>query len=194
MVIIEWDWEKFKNLLVNLNEEEKYELLISIGNISGDINNFEIDSYKKIDRKSQKRIILGKDIDRNTKQRRGQQAFRRELIKNDINHGCRIKHCKISEPSFLTASHILPWKESDEKQKVEIYNGFLLCPTHDFLFDNHLITFKDDGSIIISKDIDHILYEDFNIDKDTKIEVFEENKKYLAKHRETFYEKEKNNC
>lgn len=183
------DWNKFKDLLVNLSESEKKELLYSIGNISVGKDTFELLPSKKINKNLRKKLITGNDVITTAKQRRGQQKFRRALLENDT-YGCRIKHCKISEPSFLTASHILSWKDSDAKQKVDKFNGLLLCPTHDFLFDNYLISFNDDGTIIISKAIDPILYKDFNIDENTKINVYEENKKYLRQHRNRFYKKE----
>ena len=54
---------------------------------------------------------------------------------------------------FLIASHIKPWVVSDPAEKLDIENGFLMCPNHDKLFDQGWITFSDDGEIIISEDL-----------------------------------------
>ncbi|MBO7381377.1 MAG: HNH endonuclease, partial [Neisseriaceae bacterium] len=44
-----------------------------------------------------------------------------------------------------------PWRKSNDKEKLDINNGLLLCPTHDKLIDKGLITFSENGEIIISE-------------------------------------------
>ncbi|ARF66915.1 hypothetical protein B7C51_02510 [Paenibacillus larvae subsp. pulvifaciens] len=58
--------------------------------------------------------------------------------------------CGVNEPSLLIASHIKLWKYSTNIERLDKYNGLLLCPNHDKLFDQGLITFTDEGKIIIS--------------------------------------------
>ena len=60
-------------------------------------------------------------------------------------------------------------------------NGILLSPNIDSLFDKHLISFEDDGSILISDKLDSL-----NINDEIKIPVNEGMKKYLKRHREKF--------
>ena len=128
---------------------------------------------------------------RTVKSRVGQSKFRKNLISQFDICKCRIKNCPVNKIEFLKASHILEWSKSNEKEKVDPNNGLLLCPIHDFLFDSHFISFTNDGKILISKDVPINLYNDFNISFNSKINVFEENKKYLEKHRKIFFEKEK---
>ena len=44
-----------------------------------------------------------------------------------------------------------PWNMCDKYEKVSEYNGLLLCPNHDRLFDKGYISFKDSGEVIISE-------------------------------------------
>jgi hypothetical protein len=80
------------------------------------------------------------------KARRGQGQFRRRLI--DHWKGCAITGCK--EQSLLVASHIKPWATSTNKERLDPFNGLLLNPTWDRLFDQGLVSFEDDGSLMIS--------------------------------------------
>jgi predicted restriction endonuclease len=86
-----------------------------------------------------------------------------------------IKLCKIKRFSI--------WSEAKDHERLDVDNGVLLSPTIDALFDKHLISFKDDGSIIIREGISK---EDINllgVSNNMCIEVSKGMKKYLARHR-----------
>jgi len=53
---------------------------------------------------------------------------------------------------LLNASHIKPWAKSNDRERLDPYNGFLLSPVYDRAFDEGYISFDDDGNIIISSD------------------------------------------
>ncbi len=53
--------------------------------------------------------------------------------------------------SLLRASHIKPWRECTNLERLDPLNGLLLNPTLDHLFDSGFITFKEDGYIHISE-------------------------------------------
>ena len=79
----------------------------------------------------------------------GQSSFRNDLLKS-------LKKCpitQIDEKRLLIASHIKPWIHSDNKERLNPNNGFLLSPLYDKLFDKGigLITFTPDKKILISK-------------------------------------------
>lgn len=78
-------------------------------------------------------------------------------------------------PELLTASHIKPWSDSDENEKLSSDNGLLLCPNHDRLFDSGYISFDDSGNIIISSKIDESNKMFLNINSDMRI-----NEKYFS--------------
>jgi len=81
-----------------------------------------------------------------TRARVGQGKFREDLI--SYWHGCSISAFPRYE--ILIASHIRPWKEADNFQRLDVFNGLLLLPNYDKLFDKGYVSFGDDGRIIYS--------------------------------------------
>ena len=97
------------------------------------------------------------------KARIGQGLFRNKLI--NYWQGCSIS--TFSHFDLLIASHIKPWKDSDNSERINVYNGLLLLPNFDRLFDRGYISFKNNGRIIYSNYIDnndrHLLGMDNNL-------------------------------
>lgn len=81
------------------------------------------------------------------KSRVGQGIFRMQLLKK-YNETCIITG--ITEKKLLIASHIKPWSVSTNQERLSSENGLILSPTFDKLFDSGLISFRDNGRIIIS--------------------------------------------
>jgi predicted restriction endonuclease len=52
----------------------------------------------------------------------------------------------ISEPALLRASHIVPWSDCDDAQRLDVHNGLLLSALWDAAFDQGLVSFADDGT------------------------------------------------
>lgn len=78
--------------------------------------------------------------------RLGQGEFREELL-------AYWKSCAVTEirnPDLLRASHIKPWRDSDNQERLDRFNGLLLLPQYDHLFDRGYITFDDDGILVPS--------------------------------------------
>lgn len=115
------------------------------------------------------------------KARVGQGRFREELI--DYWHGCSISAFPRYE--ILIASHIRPWKRSDNLQRLDVFNGLLLLPNYDKLFDKGYVSFGDDGKIIYSPylpESDRVL-----LGMDDAIHLLwldDKHKQYLAYHRD----------
>jgi HNH endonuclease len=83
--------------------------------------------------------------------RAGQGLFRRRVA--EIERGCRLTG--ISNPTLLTASHIKPWRAcASTFERLDGFNGILLAPNADRLFDRGLITFEDDGQVRVSPRLD----------------------------------------
>lgn len=128
--------------------------------------------------------LTGKEREAIVKIRENQGRFRQQLI-DKYQHKCAL--CGINMNELLFASHIKPWSVSEDKEKIKVNNGILLCSNHDKLFDNGLISFDDDGNILISSKIDEINRKFTNINLSMKIEVNEEMQKFLKYHRENIY-------
>jgi putative restriction endonuclease len=80
------------------------------------------------------------------KARRGQGLFRQNVAK--MERFCRVS-C-VNRPEHLIASHIQPWRESDNHERLFEGNGLLLTPTIDHLFDRGFISFENCGELLIS--------------------------------------------
>lgn len=82
------------------------------------------------------------------KARRGQGSFRERLI----NECCYCPFTLVDDPRLLIASHIKPWgcQDTTNFERLDHKNGFLFTPTYDKLFDRGLISFTDDGRLMIS--------------------------------------------
>lgn len=82
-----------------------------------------------------------------TRARRGQGEFRRRVM--DVEPACRVTG--ISRPNLLIASHVKPWRScGSASERLDGYNGLMLTPHADFLFDRGLLGFEDDGRTIVS--------------------------------------------
>ncbi len=46
--------------------------------------------------------------------------------------------CRVAK--LLVASHIKPWADCDDRERLDPLNGVAACPTHDAAFDTGLIT------------------------------------------------------
>lgn len=94
---------------------------------------------------------------------------------------------KVALPELLIASHIVSWVLSDDDEKVDGYNGFPFVPNVYKLFDKGLISFADDGLLLISPHLSVATLNALGIREDTKIAgLTEEHIFYLAKHRNTY--------
>lgn len=81
------------------------------------------------------------------KSRRGQGSFRRSLL--HLQDACRVTGIRNS--ALLIASHIKPWRSCKSSfERLDGYNGLLLSPDVDYLFDKGLISFENSGEILLS--------------------------------------------
>ena len=111
----------------------------------------------------------------------GQGRFRKQLI--DFWKCCSVT--SYSEIPLLTASHIKPWKESNNFEKLDVYNGLLLTLNLDKVFDLGLITFDNRGRIIISDIFEN--FEDLGINKEMKIDFQPEHIPYIEYHQKEVF-------
>ncbi len=87
------------------------------------------------------------------KARRGQGIFRRRVLTAEPY--CRLTG--VSDPRFLRASHIKPWVDSDNEERLDGNNGLMLSPHVDHLFDGGYISFDQAGHVLVATDIDCVL-------------------------------------
>lgn len=119
--------------------------------------------------------------------RRGQGIFRFNVMETES--ACRLTG--ITNPYFLIASHIKPWRSCiTSHERLDGNNGLLLTPHVDFLFDRGFITFQDDGKLRISDRMSTDDLSRFGITQTQhrKAKSFkDQQKKYLHFHRENVF-------
>lgn len=113
----------------------------------------------------------------------GQGTFRRKLIKHW--GACSATGC--TQIDVLKASHIKPWRESSTTEKLDLYNGLLLTPSLDALFDKGYVSFDDEGGILISPYLSETDRQILNCSEDLRVDLAPAHLKYLAWHREHLY-------
>lgn len=111
----------------------------------------------------------------------GQGAYRKGII-HRWNYQCAVT--QFNDPRILIASHIVPWKDASDQERLDVDNGILLSPTYDALFDRHLISFENSGKILLSDQISWDDYKKIGVTGNEKIPSLSlGNKAYLEKHR-----------
>jgi hypothetical protein len=93
------------------------------------------------------------EAERNVVQRIGQDIFRDALLDY---WGGRCPLTGITEAELLRASHIKPWAECSDEERLDVHNGLLLSALWDAAFDKGLVSFADDGTPLASKRLSEI--------------------------------------
>ncbi|ABG57790.1 HNH endonuclease [Cytophaga hutchinsonii] len=130
---------------------------------------YGIDSIKETSRKGEVNLRVG------------QGAYRKSII-HHWQYKCAVTG--FDKLNLLNASHIHPWKDATDKERLDVNNGILLSPTYDALFDKHLISFENDGKIILSDTIHFSAYQKIGVTGKEKIKELNSNSiLYIEKHR-----------
>lgn len=125
------------------------------------------------------------EAERQIKVRLSQNKFRKALF--DFFPNCAVSG--FQNPQFLIASHIKPWASSNDLERADQFNGVLLTPNYDRLFDRGFISFKLNGEIIISKRLNPSENEFFKIPNRLTINLHEHHRSYLEYHMDEIFKK-----
>lgn len=98
------------------------------------------------------RAIIRKKVEPTIKRalidaRVGQGLFRKQVLSNWEN-ACAVTGSQIRD--VIRASHIKPWRESNDSERLDPFNGLPLVAGLDALFDAGLITFSPEGVMEVS--------------------------------------------
>lgn len=118
-----------------------------------------------------------------SKARIGQGLFRKRVMLVD-------PHCRVTgveDPRLLIASHIKPWRDATNAERISGYNGIMLSPHIDALFDERLITFEDDGRMLVHHSLPKDVLERWSINPHAPLDKFRpEQSEFLKHHRILF--------
>lgn len=119
------------------------------------------------------------------KARVGQGRWRRDLLK----HWCgKCAVTGLAVESLLRASHIKPWRDADNRERLDLFNGFMLAPAYDAAFDAGLVSFRDDGGIMVSPKLPANQLLVAGISDAARLSVLvDAHRGYLAHHRENVF-------
>ena len=121
-----------------------------------------------------------------SKAREGQGKYREQLLEQ-----CRFcPITMISDERLLIASHIKPWASSTDPEKTDPFNGYMLSPLYDKLFDRGFITFAPNRHVILSEFISPYTWKQIGLQNDTFIKALpmdDKRKEYLDFHHQSVF-------
>lgn len=135
---------------------------------------------------------LGADRPAQTMARIGQSFFRAAVL-SAYDERCCITGLSVS--SLLVASHIVPWKRCDSRDRVNPRNGLLLSSLHDKAFDAGLLTIDEALRVRVSPRVAvagdpffSLAIKNYDGKPIALPEKFAPEKKFLAYHREHVFQ------
>lgn len=149
------------------------------------------DSLIEWEERLQQRIAASHSIPETTRKalilaRRGQGQFKQNVARLEAR--CRLTG--VTNPTHLIASHIKPWRESNDEERLAGTNGLLLTPSIDHLFDRGFISFNDDGVALVSPVADPDALPRMGVVMDRRLFVGSfapEQKQFLEYHRREIF-------
>jgi putative restriction endonuclease len=121
------------------------------------------------------------------KARRGQGVFRANVLLAET--ACRVT--RVSDAKHLRASHIKPWRDSNNAERLSGANGLLLSPHIDHLFDQGYISFSNNEELLVVPEARGALLDAWGIDAGTRVGTFNsDQRRFLEYHRANVYRSE----
>lgn len=114
--------------------------------------------------------------------RRGQGRFREGV--SYVEPACRFTG--VTNPQLLVASHIQPWHRCQtNEERLDPFNGLMLTPTFDRLFDRGFISFGPQSQLLVSPQLPTDDIHKLRFDPDLTTDPFRPRQlKYLEYHRD----------
>jgi len=171
------------------------ELAIKLLELIGDLNIYQVDEEQlelaigtvlQTEHNTFIPMIAETESELKTKIRLGKQKFKEGLLPL-WNYKCVL--CEIELPALLRASYSKPWKDGTSSERLDPYNGVILCCNHDALYENGFIAFDGQGRLHISSQIAEEDYEKYSMHSKMKIARTEENKPYFKWHKRHLFKK-----
>jgi hypothetical protein len=112
--------------------------------------------------------------------------FFSEQVRRRFDNNCAVTGTSDLSPKILIASHIKPWAHSNEHEKVDKFNGLLLTPNLDKLFDRGHLSFDHKGVALLGPKIDKKLDELWGLSTCRLKMLALGSQEYLSFHRDMF--------
>jgi hypothetical protein len=118
------------------------------------------------------------------KSRIGQGKYRKQVLEV---WGGRCAVTGLGVEQLLKASHVKPWRDCDNHERLDKYNSVLLSAAYDAAFDCGLITFGREGRLQLATGFDRSDALLAGIDARSTIAISSELERYLRVHRTTVF-------
>ena len=117
--------------------------------------------------------------------RLGQGVFRKAVSK--VWQG-RCVITGASAPRLVQATHIKPWQDSNNEERLDPYNGLLMSALYTTAFNAGLISFDGEGSLLLSSSVDDWQWDQLGIRRKSWIAGLKpEHEPYLEYHRDKVF-------
>ena len=142
-------------------------------------------SAERADDVAEHALRVRHDLDAGTRKRlvaarRGQGVYRENVERYE--HACRLSG--LLDRRHLRARHIKPWRESNDREKLDGSNGLLLSPHIDQLFERGLISFSDEGELLVARQLNPAVLPTWGIELPRHVGAFQPAQaSYLLHHR-----------
>lgn len=147
--------------------------VINLAELNHDPEEQEIINQKSLEQTEKATLVMA---------RRGQGIFRNRV--HLVEQRCRVT--QVSAEKLLIASHIKPWKKSDNDERISGNNGLFLSPHVDKLFNDGYISFTNRGEMLVSDSLDQDVLKKWSIDPLKKYGKFNEEQSYFLDHHNNF--------
>ena len=115
------------------------------------------------------RLIVGQTFrEQLVRARRGQGVFRFNVLLRE--EFCRVT--RVNEPRHLKASHIKPWRDATDGERLDGANGLLLSPHIDHLFDEGYMTFSPAQELVVVPEVRLKLLDAWGINAGARVGEF----------------------
>ncbi len=162
--------DELGSLLMHLSSASLPDLAVAtLSDLSFSPEEQEIVSQKHLEETVKATLVMA---------RRGQGLFRSRV--KAIETSCRVTG--VSSEKFLVASHIKPWKDSDNFERLDGNNGLFLSPHIDRLFDGGFISFEQSGELLVSPQLDRTVLSNWSINPMNKYGKFNQEQAYFLDH------------
>jgi hypothetical protein len=149
----------------------------------------KIDNSQQDVEKDVAKIRADKSLPETTRQalidaRRGQGRFRQQVLKK-WGDRCAVTGCAVLEA--LRASHVRPWRDSNNKQRLDPNNGLPLIANLDALFDRGMISFSAHGKMLIRRALSDGDRRALGLGGSLQSQLNKEQHRHLKFHREMHF-------
>ena len=115
----------------------------------------------------------------------GQGEYRKNLMKL-WGDRCAVTSCDLD--TVLVASHAKPWRDCTNEERLNPFNGLLLAASVDRLFDKGLISFSDNGQILVCDQLTDQQLHSVGLSRNSRLaQIHKDHLTYLDAHRRNIF-------